>query len=138
MHEATELSPGRVRRVFWIGLVATILLALTIPLVTLWRDTTTALRVRASIEPESPIVGEAAHVVIVVSDAADRADVQGPAAQIAARWDMLTMTMGAREIALPGPLGHSDELSLPLHLDMAGSWWVQVAVQVPGRPAWQT
>jgi hypothetical protein len=135
---ATLPLPGGVRRVFWVIFVATILLAFAIPVTTFWRDTTTALRVQASIEPASPVVGEAAHVVISVSDPADRADIQGPAAQIAARWDMLTMTMGTREIALPGPLGHDNALSLPLHLDMAGSWWVQVAVHVPGRPAWQT
>ena len=139
MHEPAVLPPlGRVRRVFWIGFVATILLALGVPAVTLWRGTATALQVKAYIQPASPRVGEAAHVVLVVPDAADRTDVLNPAAQIAARWDMLNMTMGAREAALPGPLGHTDSLILPLHLDMAGLWWVQVAVHVPGRPAWQT
>ena len=139
MHEPAALPPlGRVRRVFWIGFVATILLALSVPAVTLWRGAATALQVRAYIQPASPRVGDAAHVVLVVPDAADRTDVLNPAAQIAARWDMLNMTMGAREAALPGPPGHTDSLILPLHLDMAGLWWVQVAVHVPGRPAWQT
>lgn len=139
MRESAILSPlGRVRRVFWIGFVATILLALSVPAVTLWRSAATALRVEAYIQPASPRVGEAAHVVIIVHDASDRTDVLNPGAQIAARWDMLNMTMGARETAHPGITSHTDSLTLPLHLDMAGPWWVQVAVQAPGRPAWQT
>ncbi len=135
---AVVSSFGRVRRVFWIGFVAAILLALSVPAVTLWRDAATALQVEAYIQPASPRAGEAAHVVIVVPDAADRTDILNPASQIAARWDMLNMTMGTRESALPGPPSHSDSLTLPLHLDMPGPWWVQVAVHVPGRPAWQT
>jgi hypothetical protein len=118
--------------------VATILLALAIPVGIFWRDTTTSLRVQAYVQPASPIVGEATHVVIVASNGADRADILGPSAQIAARWDMLTMTMGVREVVLPDLLSHKDALSLPLRLDMAGPWWIQVAVQVPGRPLWQT
>ena len=98
MHEPAPFPLlGRVRRVVWAVFVATILLALAIPVGTFWRDTTTALHVQAYVQPASPIVGEATHVVIVASNGADRADILGPSAQIAARWDMLTMTMGVRE-----------------------------------------
>ncbi len=139
MHDhATLPSLGRVRSVVWIGFVTAVLLALSVPAMTLWRTAATTLNVQAYVQPASPRVGEAVHLVIVVSDVSDRTDIFGPAAQIAAHWDMTNMAMGTREVALPGPISHTDAFKLPLHMDMAGQWWVQVEIQAPGRPAWQT
>ena len=127
---------GRVRRIYWMLLVGALLAAIAAPTVTLWRAASSALAAHACIWPPAPQAGTTAQLIVALSDPMDRAAVHGPWAQVVAEWDMVNMRMGTRQIAVPGPSGHADTVTLPLRLDMAGPWWVQVALRTPGRPVW--
>jgi hypothetical protein len=119
-------------------LVGVLLVAIAAPTFTLLRAGSSALAAHACIWPQAPRAGEAARLVVSLSEPADRAAIQGPWAQVAAQWDMVNMRMGTRQIAVPGLAAHADAVTLPLRLDMPGPWWVRVTLRTPGRPVWQT
>jgi hypothetical protein len=132
---------GRVRRVFWALLAASLLLALAVPLTYLWRETSAALVARACVLPSTPRLGAPAQVLVTLPNASDRAAVQGPWARVVAEWDMVTMSMGARRTAVAGPPASAHDptiFAVPLHLDMAGLWSARITLTTPGRPTWQT
>jgi hypothetical protein len=134
-------GPGGVRGVFWALLAGALLLALALPVASLWRAASSALDVRACVWPAAPRLGAPARLVVVLPDAADRAAVHGPWARLVAEWDMAAMSMGARRATISGPLATAREpaaFAVPLHLDMAGAWAARIVLSTPGRPAWET
>jgi hypothetical protein len=134
----TAWRSGRVRPLIWMLLVAVLVGAIAVPAMTLKRAASTALAAHAYVWPLAPQAGRSAQVVVVLSNPADRAAIQGPWAQLAAEWDMVTMRMGTRQLAAPGASSHANAIAVPLHLDMAGLWWIQVMLRTPGRPVWHT
>lgn len=140
MLERAHVDPqpfGRVRGVFWALLIVSLLVAMAGPTVTLLRAASTSLEVRACVSPPAPRAQSTAHVVVELMDTTDRTALQGPWAQIAADWDMVTMSMGRQHVALPGSSAGNGVFAVPLVLSMAGPWWVHVSVSTPGRPPWQ-
>jgi hypothetical protein len=129
---------GRVRRVYWALLAGTLLAALAIPSLYVWRAASSSLAAHACIWPAAPRADEPAHLVVSLPDPIDRAAVQGPWAQVVAKWDMVTMGMGTHQSAVPGQSGRGGTFTIPLPLDMPGPWWVQVVLHTPGRPEWHT
>ncbi|WIG60429.1 MAG: hypothetical protein OJF49_003177 [Ktedonobacterales bacterium] len=128
----------RVRRTVWGVLALAVLLALALPVATVWHAASRPLQVHAYLWPSTPHAGQTPQVIIVLTDDADRTATDGPWAEVAAIWDMATMTMGTRSATLPGNAHQAGAFALPLHVDMAGHWWVRVSVSTPGRPMWQT
>jgi hypothetical protein len=137
-HADDSLRFGGVRRSVWALLIAAVVLALLVPTVTIWRAAHATIAASAFVWPAAPTVGHPAELCVVVSDATDRAAVHGPWGQIVAAWDMPTMRMQQQRQAKPGDSASSGSYAIPLTLEMAGSWRVQVALQTPGRPEWQT
>jgi len=132
---------GGVRRSIWLLLAASLLLSLAVPAWRLWHDASSRLVAQVSLVPAAPHVGQPVQLVVTLPDAGDRAAVHGPWAKLAASWDMVTMSMGARRAALAGPSPSSTSarvFAVPLALDMAGLWVAQVSLTTPGRPPWQT
>jgi hypothetical protein len=119
-------------------LAVALALAVLAPAVQTWRAAASALDARACLWPAVPRADEPAHLLVVVPGATDRAAVRGPWAKIRAEWDMANMTMGVRHAAIQGTAESAGVYSIPLRLDMAGPWHVQLALQTPGRPAWQS
>jgi hypothetical protein len=136
-HEDDTPRFGGVRRSVWTLLIAAVLLALAVPTVTIWHAAHASITARAYVWPAAPTVGHPAELCVVVSDATDRAAVHGPWGQIVAAWDMPTMQMQAQRQAQQGDSA-TGAYAIPLTLEMAGAWRVQVALQTPGRPEWQT
>lgn len=128
----------RVRRGVWAILLAAVLLAVSIPATNLWHASSVALNAHVYLSPAIPRAGEPTQLVIALAGPADRAAVEGPWAKAIARWDMLQMTMGTRQRAVPGAASKVEMLAIPLCLDMAGSWWAQIVIQAPGRPEWRS
>lgn len=129
----------RVRGVFWALLGGALLVAIAMPTATIWHAATSPLAARAYLWPDTPRVNTPAQLLVELADAHDRTALQGPWATITVRWDMLAMTMGTRSVVIPGsapsrPRAHS--FVVPLRLDMAGRWWMQVSLRTPGRPEW--
>jgi hypothetical protein len=137
---STGASPPfvRVRPIVWVVLAAALLLALAAPIATLWHASTLPLQAQVALWPSAPHAGEAARIVVTVADTTDRTATEGPWARIAAEWDMVQMTMGVRQTVVPGAAPSQGTFTVPLCVDMAGLWWVQVSVSTPGRPVWQT
>ena len=93
---------GGVRRSVWTLLIATVLLALAVPTVTIWHAAHATIDASAFVWPAAPTVGHPAEFCVVVSDPSDRAAVHGPWGQIVAAWDMPTMVMQEQRQAKPG------------------------------------
>lgn len=129
---------GHVRRRFWVLLVGALVLTLALPLVTLWRDAASPLRAQACLWPQSSQSRGAVQLFVTLPDATDRADVDGPWARVMVQWDMITMPMGTRHHEEPGSTAQAGSFAVPLVLDMAGPWWIDVRLQTPGRPEWHT
>jgi len=128
---------GGVRRSIWLLLAASLLLSLAVPAWRLWHAASSQLVAQVSLVPAAPQVGQQAQLVVTLLDAGDRAAVHGPWATLAASWDMVAMSMGARRAALAGPSPASKSahaFAVPLALDMAGLWEAQVSLSTPGRP----
>ncbi len=53
----TRFSFGRVRRIYWLVLTATLLVALLLPVVALWHSASSTLQVRACLWPDVPRLG---------------------------------------------------------------------------------
>jgi hypothetical protein len=134
----TALHAVRVRRAVWVVLAVALALALAAPAVALWHAASSALAARACISPNTPRAGEVARVVVLLPDADDWAAVRGPWAQAVAEWDMANMTMGPRQLVVTDPTSGARVISLPLRVDMAGPWWVDLWLRAPGRPIWHT
>jgi hypothetical protein len=120
-------------------LAAAVLVAVAVPALNLWQQGRTDLIARAAIWPASPQVGQPAQLLITVANDADRDALHGPWARLDARWDMVTMTMGARRISLTdlaARTARAATVRVPLTLPMAGEWSIQVVLTTPGRPPW--
>jgi hypothetical protein len=136
-----EAYTGHVRRQIWAMLAATLTVALAVPLVMLWHSALVPLRAQACVWPTVPRAGSVAYLVVALPDATDRTAIAGPWAQVSVSWDMPAMPMGEHPVVAHGsPNGASGAtpFAIPLHLDMAGSWWVRATLRTPGRPAWQS
>lgn len=141
-----ELMPqavysGRVRRQVWVVLAVTMLLALLLPLLTLWHATTVPLRARACVWPAVPRAGTSAYVVVSMTDPSDRTAVAGPWAQVRVNWEMTTMVMDLRPTVTYGSSqGANDDVSfaIPFQVAMSGPWRIEVTLRTPGRPDWQS
>ncbi len=48
------------------------------------------------------------------------------------------MPMVTQPVDVHGHAKDSLAFSIPLTFEMAGTWWIHVSVQTPGRPPWQT
>jgi hypothetical protein len=127
-----------VRRSVWGILLAAVLVAVAIPATNLWHASSAALHAHVYLSPAAPRAGEPAQIVVVLPNPTDRAAVQGPWAKAVAQWDMLTMTMGARQRAVPGAAATAEVFTIPLCLDMAGPWWAHIVIQTPSRPEWHS
>jgi hypothetical protein len=138
-NQAHQVVPlfGRVRGAFWALLIVSLVMAMAYPTITLLHAASTSLAVHACISPPAPRAQSTAHVLIKVLNTTDRTALYNPSAQIAADWDMATMSMGRQHVALPGPSSGKGLVAVPLALSMAGLWWVHVSVNTPGRPSWQ-
>jgi hypothetical protein len=136
--DAQEMRPWpmRVRRTVWLLLASALLLAGLVPAVSFWHASASELAARGCLWPTAPTAGQQARLYIVLDDTTDRAAVEGPWSRIVARWDMSGMHMGPRKVEMTGSHGGSGYFALPLHLDMAGPWWVEASLQAPGRPTW--
>lgn len=128
----------RVRRSIWGILLAAMLVTVAIPATNLWHASSVALHARIYLSPAAPHAGEPAQIVVVLANPTDRAAVQGPWAKAVARWNMLSMTMGARQRTVPGAAATAEVFTIPLCLDMAGSWWAQIVIETPARPEWHS
>src|SRR5258706_289084 len=134
----TRFSFGRVRRIYWLVLTATLLVALLLRAVTLWHSATSTLQVRACLWPDVPRLGQPAQLLVTPLNATDRTALQGPWAHAVVNRDMLDMPMVTHPVDVHGHAKDALAFSIPLTFEMAGKWWIHVSVQTPGRPPWQT
>jgi hypothetical protein len=125
-----------VRRAVWLIFIGAVVLTLAMPVAVTLQQSTAALEVRVSIWPAHPRAGEAAHLLVSLVQANDRAAARGSWAQLAATWDMTTMDMGMQQAIVQGALGDNGTFTIPLHLTMSGFWQVHATFQTPGRPTW--
>lgn len=129
---------GQVRRRIWLLLAVALLVAMALPLLTLWRAASSPLQAEVCLWPAVPQAREPIQVVVSLPNAADQDAVAGSWAHLQVAWDMATMPMGTRPIMLAGDQSHAGAFSIPLHMDMAGPWWVDLTLQTPGRPDWHS
>jgi hypothetical protein len=133
-----RLSFGRVHRIYWLVLTATLLVALLLPTVTLWHAASATLQVRACLWPAVPRLGQPTQLLVTPLNASDRTALQGPWAHAVVNRDMLDMPMETQPVDVHGHAKDTLAFSIPLTFEMAGKWWIHVSVQTPGRPPWQT
>jgi len=110
--------------------------AMALPITTTLHQGTTTLQAQVSVWPAHPRADQRAHLIISLVQATDRAAAGGPWAQLVATWDMATMEMGIQRAAVQGREDDNGIFTVPLQLNMAGSWWIHATLQTPGRPAW--
>jgi len=128
----------RVRGVFWALLVGAVLLALALPAQHVWRAASSTLELRTCIWPASPQVGQTVRLFVIPRTDDDRLAIAGPWTTFVVTRGMREMAMDTRPLVLDGRVTDQSALALPLRLDMAGTWWIQLAVHTRGRPTWQT
>ena len=129
-------SAVSVRKTIWLILCGALVLALALPVATVLHQRWLTLQAHATVWPAQPQVGGAAHLIVSLTDANDQAAVGGPWSQLVATWTMPAMEMGAHHIEVQGTQNGDGTFVVPLLLDMAGRWSVQVSLQTPGRPTW--
>ncbi len=135
-------SPGHLRSAFsvrktiWLIFAGALVLALALPVATVVHQRWLTLQAHAAVWPAQPQVGGTAHLIVSLADTTDQAAVGGPWAELVATWTMPTMEMGAHEVTLQGAQSGNGTFVVPLQLDMAGRWSVQVRLETPGRPTW--
>ncbi len=125
-----------VRKTIWLIFCAALVLALALPLATLVHQRWVTLQAHATVWPAQPQVGATTHLIVSFADTTDQAAVGGPWAQLVATWTMPAMEMGAHQARVQGAQNGNGTFVVPLQLDMAGRWSVQVSLQTPGRPPW--
>jgi hypothetical protein len=136
-HPALPRS-GEIRWSIWLLLIGSLLVALAMPLLTLWHAALSPLTAQVCIWPATSQVPETTRIVVTIPGAADRAAVAGPWAHLHVTWDMVGMPMATHPIDLDGTANQAGTFSVPLHVDMPGPWWVDLVLQTPGRPDWHT
>ncbi|MGO8950187.1 MAG: hypothetical protein ACLQUY_21525 [Ktedonobacterales bacterium] len=124
------------RKGVWLIFMGAIVVAMALPIATTLRQSSTTLEAQVSVWPAHPRAGQDARLVISLVQVTDRAAARGPWAQLVATWDMATMDMGTQRAAVQGAQDDNGIFTVPLHLDMAGPWWIHATLQTPGRPAW--
>lgn len=127
---------GQVRPGIWVLLIGTLVVALALPLFSLWHAAFSPLQAEVCLWPPTPQAHASTQMVVTLPDAADRDAVAGSWAHLQVAWDMETMPMGLHPLLLSGNASHAGSFSIPLRLDMAGPWWVDLTLQTPGRPDW--
>lgn len=137
-HHPSAPRFGQVRWIVWALLAGSLLVALSMPLLTLWDAAHAPLTAHVCFWPPHPQAREPVQLIVSVPDATDRDAVAGPWAHLHVAWDMVTMPMATRPITLEGTAEQAGRFSVPLHVDMAGLWRADLTLQTPGRPAWQT
>lgn len=139
--EHQEVYIGRVRARIWALLAGTLMLALLLPLMILWHASAMPLRAQACVWPAAPRTDTATYLIVALNDPADRTAVDGPWAEVHISWDMTVMAMSEHPVVAhgsPQETGDTASFAVPLRLDMAGPWRIDVELQTPGRPAWQS
>lgn len=139
VRQKTDASSPRavsVRKAVWLIFIGAVVLALAMPVAVTLQQSTAALEVSVSIWPAHPRAGEAAHLVVSLAQANDRAAARGPWAQLVATWDMTAMEMGTQHAIAQGAQNDNGVLTVPLQLTMSGFWLVHATFQTPGRPTW--
>ncbi len=129
---------GQVRPRIWLLLIVTLMVALALPVFSLWRAAFSPIQAEVCLWPPTPQARETTQVVVSLPDANDRNAVEGSWAHLQVAWDMETMSMGVHPLTLSGDEGHAGIFSIPLQMDMAGPWWIDLTLQTPGRPDWHT
>ena len=127
---------GHVRLIVWMFLVGSLLVALSMPLLTLWHAAVSPITVQVCLWPPTPQARETVRLVVLVPNATDRDAVAGPWAHLHIEWDMVTMPMATHPLDLAGTAEQDGTFSVPLQMEMAGPWRVELTLQTPGRPAW--
>ena len=127
---------GQVRPAIWLLLIGTLGVALALPVFSLWNAASSPLTAEVCLRPPPSQARETAQMVVSLPDAADRDAVAGSWAHLRVAWGMETMPMGIRPLTLSGDASHAGMFSIPLRVDMAGPWWVDLTLQTPGRPVW--
>jgi hypothetical protein len=125
-----------VRRAVWLIFIGAVVLSLAIPVAVTIQQSTAELELRVSVWPAHPQAGEAAHLVVSLVQANDRAAARGPWAQLVATWGMTSMEMGTQQAIVQGAQNDNGVLTVPLQLTMSGFWLVHATFQTPGRPTW--
>src|SRR5579872_5632871 len=139
--ERQEVYIGRVRARIWALLAGTLMLALLLPLMILWHAAAMPLRAQACVWPAAPRTDTTNYLIVALTDPTDRTAVDGPWAQVHISWDMTVMAMSEHPVVAhgsPQETGDTASFAIPLRLDMAGPWRIDVTLQTPGRPAWQS
>ena len=134
----TRLSFGRVRRIYWVTLTAALFVSLLLPTMALWHAANASLHVQACLWPAVPHRGQPAQLLVTPLNATDRTALQGPWAHAVVDWNMADMAMATHPVDVQGDADTRSAFSIPLTLDMAGTWWIRVTLHTPGRPFWQT
>jgi hypothetical protein len=129
---------GQVRWIVWLFLLGSLLVALSLPLLTLWHAAASPLTAQVCLWPPTPQARETVRLVVTVPDATDRDAVAGPWAHLHVAWNMVTMPMATHPIDLVGTADQPGTFAVPLRVNMAGSWWADLTLQTPGRPDWHT
>lgn len=130
---------GAPRRAFWGLLIAAIVVALALPLLTLWRVSAAGLEARACIWPAQLRAGATAQILIVMpASAASSVRDGAPNVQIDAT--MPGMAMPAVEVsdnAPPQRLHGSATFMAPITVSMPGSWVAHITVRALERTVWR-
>jgi hypothetical protein len=134
-HQPPPFRFERVRPGVWLLLIGSLLVALAMPLLTLWHAASSPLKAQVCLDPQTP---ETVRLVVSVPDATDRDAVAGPWAHLHVEWDMMTMPMPTRPIDLDGTAAQAGTFAVPLQVPMPGPWWADLTLQTPGRPDWHT
>ncbi len=129
---------GQVRRRIWLLLAAALFVAMALPLLALWRAASSPLQAEVCVWPPIPQAQEIIQVVVTLPRATDQEAVAGSWAHLQVEWDMTTMPMSTNPITLAGDQSHAGAFTIPLHMNMAGPWWVDLTLQAPGRPDWHS
>ena len=125
-----------VRKAVWLIFCGAIALTLALPIATAVHQRWLTLQAHAMVWPAQPQAGAPAHLIVSLSDATDQAAVGGPWANVMASWNMPEMEMGNYQTKIAGSQDGQGTFIIPLQLNMAGRWSVQVTLQTPGRPNW--
>lgn len=88
-HHPTLFRFERIRLGVWFLLIGSLLVALALPLLTLWHAASSPLDARVCLAPQTP---ETVRLVVSVPDATDRDAVTGPWAHLHVVWDMESNT----------------------------------------------